>query len=109
MISKQWKRKRKQVDFKVVEAEAEAEAASFKKLEAEAEAEALHAEAEAEAEAVRNSPLPHHWFQSDFQSDGAIHFLEVRYIPSKPPDSVSLMMPNIKRKIFFKYLIFYEG
>ena len=34
MISKQWKRKRKRVDFKVVEAEAEA--ASFKKLEAEA-------------------------------------------------------------------------
>ena len=38
-----WKRKRKQVNFKVVEAEAEA--ASFKKVEAEA----LHAYAKAEA------------------------------------------------------------
>ena len=42
-----------------------------------------------------------------FQSEGAIHFLEVRYNPSKPPDSVSLMTPNIKD--IFKYFIFYKG
>ena len=44
-----WKRKRKQINFKVVEAEAEA--ASFKKMEAETEA--LHAK----AEAVKNTSL----------------------------------------------------
>ena len=37
-----------------------------------------------------------------FQSDGAIHFLEVRYNPSKPPDSVSLMTPNI-RDVFLSF------
>ena len=43
------------------------EAVSFKKLEAEAEAEAEALHAEAEAEAVRNSPLPHHWFVLGYQ------------------------------------------
>ena len=38
-----------------------------------------------------------------FQSDGAIHFLEVPYNPSK---RVSLITPNIKIKIFSKYFIF---
>ena len=45
LILKQWKRKQKQVDFKVVVAKAKAEAAYLKKLEEKA----LHVEAEAEA------------------------------------------------------------